>query len=198
MARSGFKIVTANWKSFCGDVTWELDVEQRLADSRPLAMCQRGFHFCRQASHCLLFATWTKGCRLLRVAVPDGAASIDSPDDAKTCAQALVAVEDVTHQARDLLQLQVATKELGRTEYVGIDDDGNVCGVVRRPSGYRLKWWGGFNAWTRSFSQTQPDGHVISSVGDGVTLYAGTTRWAEAKKLLDKIEYFEPQPSLEA
>jgi hypothetical protein len=184
LPRQGYKIVDGDMKSLYGDVTWTLNVEQRLADG-PLVVCHRGFHFCARASDCLYYAPWHPTYRLLRVSVPDDA-DVITDGSAKCCASALVAVKDVT-DTDELRRLRIRVRlPSGLTKRIGIDANRRLCAVVRS-EGYRYKAWGSsLEAWTISIVQRGND-----IIVDDQVVAPQTVAWGEAAALLDRVEPFE-------
>jgi hypothetical protein len=142
----------------------------------------------------LSYVTWTRGCRVLRVRVPEDATVITETGGRKCCASALFVVEDVT---ADLLLLKNTPFSIGgRTAYTGIDVDGNLCGVHRNAVG-RQKWWGPTYARTKQIWQlSDPDGRVYMN---NRLLETGSDEYRAAVDMLDRIEPFEEDcPSKEA
>jgi hypothetical protein len=192
-AHNGYKIVRSDTCSFHRGVSWPLGFEQRLPEGTRLRVCDVGFHFCPVAAKCLKSVQWRKGCRLLRVRVPDDALVDVNYDGSVCCASALVAVEDVTDRASELLRYTVQHQEYGwATEYVGIGDDGELCGVIRTPS-FRRKWRGPWDhPWnhpSQELTQCDVDGPITEDSCD--TIECDSAEWTVALAELDKIESFE-------
>jgi hypothetical protein len=102
--RTGFKVVDAEGTPFYGSRTLRFSVGEThcLPDGEKPTPCKSGFHYCPVALDCLRFVDWDDGCRLLAVAVPDGAATV-TDDGYKYAASALTVVADVTADAKRLL-----------------------------------------------------------------------------------------------
>jgi hypothetical protein len=197
--RSGYKIVTADMTSprdqskLSGATKWAIGVEQRLPRGAAPQMCMQGFHYCPRAGDCLRYVTWTRGCRLLRVNVPDNGRVVS--DGSKCCADALVAIEDVTSQAAPLFNDRTGDggDDSALTRSMGVLPDGRAVNVVRGPDGYRRKVF-----WTDPLTgtflrQDGPDAAIV--VDAAVRLEPQTKEWLAAKTLLDRVEPWERDPS---